>query len=385
LFNILVDQTSIIKNNLDPHPQPAVPMMRTALSQLPTCSRVVLRSPGALLSTFPSALKGGLAANLKDPTLLRTSTFVAGEWRERTSAGTYDVTDPANGELLATMAACGPAEVEESVAAADAAQKRWAHKTGKERGIVLHAWFDLMVANGEDLAKILTSEAGKPLGEARAEVGYAASFFEWFGEEAKRTYGSVIPETVPGRRLLATKEPVGTCALITPWNFPAAMITRKVGPCLAAGCSAVIKPAEDTPLSALALMVLAERAGVPKGLVSVLPVPRSGARAVGEQLCKHDKVRKVSFTGSTGVGVQLQQWCAEGMKRTSLELGGNAPFIVFDDAHIDTAVNALMAAKVRATNVLGAVHAQSIAKSLEPLEPLEPILRRGCCAHLFAG
>jgi len=163
------------------------------------------------------------------------------------------------------------------------------------------------------------------------------------------------------------------------------MITRKVGPCLAAGCSAVIKPAEDTPLSALALMVLAERAGVPKGLVSVLPVPRSGARAVGEQLCKHDKVRKVSFTGSTGVGVQLQQWCAEGMKRTSLELGGNAPFIVFDDAHIDTAVNALMAAKVRATNVLGAVHAQSIAKSLEPLEPLEPILRRGCCAHLFAG
>jgi len=275
---------------------------------------------------------------------LRTEAFVAGEW---TQGAAFQVTDPATGNVIAEVAGCRAEDVDQAVNAAAEAQVEWAALTGKARGQVLRNFFDLMTANSEDLALILTYEAGKPLAEARGEIAYAAAFLEWFSEESKRAYGSIVPATAPQRQLLVIKEPVGVAALITPWNFPSAMITRKLGPCLAAGCGAVIKPAEDTPLSALALAELADRAGVPKGLVSVLPCPRSEAPAVGRALATHAKIAKISFTGSTAVGVKLASQAARGLKRVSLELGGNAPLIVFEDACLDAAVNAAMSAKFR--------------------------------------
>lgn len=288
---------------------------------------------------------GGISLN--DPDLLRTDAFLGGHWAPANSGKVFDVTDPADGKLLAQVAACGIAETEAAIQQAKAALPAWRALPAKARSQVLYDWFDLVKEHSEDLAMILTLEAGKPLAESRGEVAYAASFFQWYAEEAKRCYGETIPSPAADRRHIVIKQPVGVCAMITPWNFPAAMITRKVGPCLAAGSVAVVKPAEDTPLTALALAELGRRAGVPEGVLSVVPGPRASAAEVGELMCTHPDVRKVSFTGSTNVGIQLARWCAGGVKRMSLELGGNAPFIVFDDADLDTAINAAMASKFR--------------------------------------
>ncbi len=238
------------------------------------------------------------------------------------------------------------AEVAVAIDTAFEAQKAWRAKTGKERAIILRRLFDLMMENQEDLAQIMTAEQGKPISEARGEIAYAASFIEWFGEEAKRVYGDVIPSPLPGRRILVQKEPIGVFAAITPWNFPAAMITRKAGPGWAAGCTGVIRPASETPFSALALGVLAQRAGMPDGVCNIITGP-SGE--TGKELCENPKVRKLSFTGSTRVGAILLQQCAPTVKKTSMELGGNAPFIVFDDADLDEAVKGALASKFRNT------------------------------------
>ena len=286
-----------------------------------------------------------LGQRLSDPTLLKTNAFIGGTWVDTGSA--FDVKDPANGAIIAAVSSCGPNEVAVALSAAESAGTAWAKTSAKERGRILHRWFELMHSHAQDIATILTFEAGKPFAESLGEIAYAASFFEWFAEEAKRMNGQTIPAPTTNRRLLTIKQPVGVAALITPWNFPAAMITRKVGPCIASGSSAVVKPAEDTPLTALALAELGSRAGIPPGLLSVLPTPRCAAAQVGEMLCKHPIVRKVSFTGSTGVGITLGNWCSASVKRTSFELGGNAPFIVFHDADLNTAVDALMASKFR--------------------------------------
>jgi len=273
---------------------------------------IVFAAPlSSAVAAHSSSGLGTLGTKLSDPSLLRTEAFVAGEW---TQGAAFQVTDPATGNVIAEVAGCRAEDVDQAVNAAAEAQVEWAALTGKARGQVLRNFFDLMTANSEDLALILTYEAGKPLAEARGEIAYAAAFLEWFSEESKRAYGSIVPATAPQRQLLVIKEPVGVAALITPWNFPSAMITRKLGPCLAAGCGAVIKPAEDTPLSALALAELADRAGVPKGLVSVLPCPRSEAPAVGRALATHAKIAKISFTGSTAVGVKLASQAARGLK-----------------------------------------------------------------------
>jgi succinate-semialdehyde dehydrogenase/glutarate-semialdehyde dehydrogenase len=281
---------------------------------------------------------------LKDPSLLQTKCYVAGEWQDADSKQTFDVTDPATGNVIASVPKMGEAETRRAIDAANRAWPAWRKKTGKERGAILRKWYDLMIANIDDLALILTTEQGKPLAEAKGEIQYAASFIEWFGEEAKRTYGDVIPTVANDRRIIVTKEPIGVCAAITPWNFPAAMITRKVGPALAAGCPMIVRPADATPLSALALAVLAERAGVPKGVFSVVT---GGSRAIGAEMTSNPLVRKLSFTGSTPVGSMLMAQCAPTIKKLSLELGGNAPFIVFDDADIDEAVAGAIASKYR--------------------------------------
>ncbi|VVE70173.1 succinate-semialdehyde dehydrogenase [Pandoraea anapnoica] len=281
---------------------------------------------------------------LKDTHLFKTLAWVDGQWIAADSGKTFDVLDPATGEVLAKVPELGAEETTRAVSAAEAAQKAWAARTGKERANVLRRWFDLMIANTDDLAYLMTREQGKPLAEARGEIAYAASFIEWFAEEAKRVDGDVLATPAADKRLVTIKQPVGVCAAITPWNFPAAMITRKVAPALAAGCAIVVKPSELTPLSAFALAELAHRAGIPGGVFQVVT---GDARAVGGVLTSHPSVRKLSFTGSTGVGRLLMAQCAPTVKRLSLELGGNAPFIVFDDADIDAAVEGALAAKYR--------------------------------------
>ena len=281
---------------------------------------------------------------LKDPSLFRQQAYVNGEWCGADSGATHAVTNPATGETIGSVPLMGAAETRRAIAAADQAWRQWRRKTAKERSIVLRKWNDLMLANQDDLALIMTVEQGKPLAEAKGEIAYAASFIEWFAEEGKRAGGDTIPSPSPGSRIVVVKEPIGVCAAITPWNFPAAMITRKAGPALAAGCTMVLKPAESTPFSALALAVLAERAGIPAGVFSVVT---GSAREIGAEMTSNPVVRKLTFTGSTGVGRLLMEQCAATIKKLSLELGGNAPFIVFDDADLDAAVEGAMASKYR--------------------------------------
>jgi succinate-semialdehyde dehydrogenase/glutarate-semialdehyde dehydrogenase len=282
--------------------------------------------------------------NLKDPSLLRQQAFVGGAWCDADDGQTIAVTNPANGETVASVPHMGAAETKRAIDAANAAWPAWRKLPAKERAAILRRWSDLMLENADDLALLMTLEQGKPLAEAKGEVAYAASYFEWFGEEAKRVAGETLASPWPDKRIVVTKEPIGVCAAITPWNFPAAMITRKVAPALAAGCPIVLKPAELTPLSALALAVLAERAGVPKGVFSVVI---GDSKAIGGEMTGNPLVRKLSFTGSTAVGRLLMEQCAPTVKKISLELGGNAPFIVFDDADLDAAVEGAIASKFR--------------------------------------
>uniref|UniRef100_A6VSM4 Succinic semialdehyde dehydrogenase n=1 Tax=Marinomonas sp. (strain MWYL1) TaxID=400668 RepID=A6VSM4_MARMS len=281
---------------------------------------------------------------LKNKALLQTKCLINGEWVKSSEGSTLDVFNPANGELVATVATVGAAQTEQAIAAAEAAQKTWKKKTAKERAALLRRWHDLLMKNQEDLAQLMTAEQGKPLAESRGEIGYAASFIEWFAEEGKRIYGDMIPTYAPDRRILVMKEPVGVCAAITPWNFPAAMITRKAGPALAAGCTMVIKPASETPLSALAMGVLAIEAGIPAGVINIVV---GKASVIAKTLTNSPVVRKLTFTGSTPIGKLLMKDCADTMKKVSLELGGNAPFVVFDDANIDDAVAGAMMSKYR--------------------------------------
>ena len=284
---------------------------------------------------------------LKDPSLFRQQAYLHGQWCEADHGTRTDIFNPATGDKLGSVPNMGRAETRRAILAAQAAQPAWRRLTAKERAGRLRSWFELIMANQEDLAQIMTAEQGKPLAEARGEVAYAASFIEWFAEEAKRAYGDVIPAHAADKRILVQKEPVGVTAAITPWNFPSAMITRKAGPALAAGCAMVLKPAPQTPFSALALAELADRAGIPAGLLSVLPADVASSREVGAELCENPVVRKLSFTGSTGVGIKLMEQCAPTLKKLSLELGGNAPFIVFEDADLDAAVEGAIISKYR--------------------------------------
>ena len=283
--------------------------------------------------------------SLADPDLWRDRAFIAGAWRAALDGGTCAVHNPADDTLLGTVPDMGAAETRQAIDAADAAFPAWAARTAKERAQVLRRIHDLMLAHQEDLARLMTAEQGKPLAEARGEIAYAAGYFEWFGEEAKRIDGEVIPAHEAGMRLLTLRQPVGVVAAITPWNFPAAMLARKLAPALAAGCTVVCKPAIQTPLSALALGVLAERAGLPPGVLNI--VTGADAAAIGEEMTRNPQVRKLSFTGSTAVGKRLMAQCADGMKRISMELGGNAPFLVFEDADLDAAVAGAIASKFR--------------------------------------
>jgi len=282
---------------------------------------------------------------LQDPRLFRQACYVDGGWIESSAHG-IDVDNPATGEVIGTVPRLGRAETRQAIDAAARAFPAWRRKTGKERAQVMRRWFDLMMANQEDLARLMTTEQGKPLTESRGEVAYAASFLEWFGEEAKRVYGDTIPPHQADKRIVVIKEPVGVVACITPWNFPLAMITRKAGPAIAAGCTVVLKPASQTPFSALALAELAERAGVPKGVLNVIT---GSATEIGGELTSNPIVRKLSFTGSTETGKLLMAQCASTVKKLSLELGGNAPFIVFDDADLDAAVEGAILSKYRNT------------------------------------
>ena len=282
---------------------------------------------------------------LNDPTLLKTDSLINGQWVAGTSR--FDVNDPATGKKLADVANLGPADAEAAIAAANTAWGPWKAKTGKERSAILRKWFDLLMANQEDLGRIMTAEQGKPFAEAKGEVAYGASFVEWYAEEAKRVNGETLPQFDNNRRLLVIKQAIGVCAAITPWNFPLAMITRKVAPALAAGCPVVIKPAELTPLTALAAAELAVRAGIPAGVLNILTADSDNSIAVGKVFCASDTVRHISFTGSTEVGRILMAQSAPSIKKLALELGGNAPFIVFDDADIDSAVEGAMASKYR--------------------------------------
>lgn len=281
---------------------------------------------------------------LKDPSLLRHQAYIGGEWQAADSDATFEVFDPATGESLGTVPKMGAAETARAIEAAQAAWAGWRMKTAKERAAILRRWFDLVIANSDDLALILTTEQGKPLAEAKGEIAYAASFIEWFAEEGKRVAGDTLPTPDANKRIVVVKEPIGVCAAITPWNFPAAMIARKVGPALAAGCPIVVKPAESTPFSALAMAFLAERAGVPKGVLSVVI---GDPKAIGIEITSNPIVRKLSFTGSTAVGRLLMAQSAPTVKKLTLELGGNAPFIVFDDADLDAAVEGAIASKYR--------------------------------------
>ncbi|NYE62830.1 succinate-semialdehyde dehydrogenase/glutarate-semialdehyde dehydrogenase [Duganella sp. 1224] len=281
---------------------------------------------------------------LKDPGLLRQQAYINGEWTDADGGATLPVTNPATGEQIGTVPVMGAAETRRAIDAANAAWPAWRKKTAAERARILRKWNDLILENTDDLARLMTAEQGKPLAESRGEVAYGASFIEWFGEEAKRVAGDTLPSPWPDRRILVTKEPIGVCAAITPWNFPIAMITRKAGPALAAGCPMVLKPAEATPYCALALAVLAERAGVPPGVFSVVT---GKSKDIGGEMTANPLVRKLTFTGSTQVGRLLMEQCAPTIKKLSLELGGNAPFIVLDDADLDAAVEGAIASKYR--------------------------------------
>ena len=287
-------------------------------------------------------------STLQDPTLLKTQALIDGQWVEATDTShRFDVTDPATGAHLASVPNLGAAETEAAIAAANRAWPAWAQLPAKARSAILMKWFHLLHQHAEDLARIMTAEQGKPLAEAKGEVIYGASFLEWFAEEGRRIYGETVPTTDPSKRYLVLKQPVGVCAAITPWNFPIAMITRKVAPALAAGCPVVIKPAEATPLSALAVAELAQRAGMPPGVLNVVTADAERSIEVGQALCRSDVVRHLSFTGSTEVGRILMKQCAPTVKKLSLELGGNAPFIVFDDADLDAAVEGALVSKYR--------------------------------------
>ncbi len=318
-----------------------------------------------------------LSTRLKDKTLLKTRCFLDGKW-VGTDAPRIDVVDPATGETIATVPSLGAAETREALEAAERAQKEWAARPAKGRGAVLRRWFDLMMENQDDLAAILTAEQGKPLAEAMGEIAYAAAFIEFYAEEATRVYGAVVPAPTSDRRIVVLKQPIGVCAAITPWNFPAAMITRKAAPALAAGCSMVVKPATMTPLSAFALAELASRAGVPAGVLSVIT---GKAGAIGGEMTSNPIVRKVTFTGSTEIGKKLMQQSASTVKKVALELGGNAPFIVFDDADIDAAVEGAVASKFRNTGqtcictnrflVQSAVHDEFVEKLAKKVAELK--------------
>ncbi|MFG6583915.1 NAD-dependent succinate-semialdehyde dehydrogenase [Sulfitobacter sp. 1A12779] len=288
--------------------------------------------------------KTDLKSLLKDPSLLETRAYIGGQWVEGDD-GTFDVTNPARGDVIAQVADLSRAQVAGAIAQAEKAQKDWAAWTGKERAAVLRKWFDLMMENQDDLGTILTAEQGKPLAEAKGEIAYGASFIEFFGEEAKRVYGEMIPGHQRDKRIMVMKQPIGVAASITPWNFPNAMITRKAAPALAAGCSFVARPAAETPLSAIVMGVLAERAGIPAGVFNV--VPSSSSSAVGKEFCENPAVRKLTFTGSTEVGRILLKQAADQVMKCSMELGGNAPFIVFDDADLDAAVEGAIMCKFR--------------------------------------
>ncbi|MBV8969193.1 MAG: NAD-dependent succinate-semialdehyde dehydrogenase [Verrucomicrobia bacterium] len=283
---------------------------------------------------------------LNDSSLFRQQAYIGGTWCDADNRATFPVIDPATGNVLGTVPDMGAAEARRAIEAANTAWKSWRQKPAKERSAVLRKWYDLMLANLEDLGKIMTAEQGKPLAEAKGEVAYAASFIEWFAEEAKRVYGDTIPSPTTDKRLVVIKEPIGVCAAITPWNFPAAMITRKAGPALAAGCTMVAKPAESTPYSAFALAVLAERAGIPPGVFNVIT---GDPKSIGIEFTTNPDVRKITFTGSTEVGRLLMKQSADTIKKLSFELGGNAPFIVFDDADLDAAIQGAMASKYRNT------------------------------------
>jgi succinate-semialdehyde dehydrogenase / glutarate-semialdehyde dehydrogenase len=284
------------------------------------------------------------ALELKDPALFRAQCYMDGEWVDAEGKKTFPVVNPATGEVLGNVPDMGGAETRRAIEAAERAWPAWRAKTAKERAAILRRWYDLMMASQEDLALILTAEQGKPLAEARGEIVYGASFIEWFAEEGKRAYGDVIPQHQADKRILVIKQPIGVAAMITPWNFPNAMITRKAAPALAAGCTVVLKPAEQTPFSALAMAELAERAGMPKGVLNIIT---GDAPRIGQELCANPAVRKLSFTGSTEVGRILMRQSADTVKKLSLELGGNAPFIVFDDADLDAAVEGAIASKYR--------------------------------------
>ena len=284
---------------------------------------------------------------LKDPSLFKEEAFINGAWVQGHSGKTFEVSNPANNDLIAEVCNLGPQEAEIAIAAAEDAFQSWKNKTGKERANIMRQWFDLIIQNTQDLATLMTLEQGKPLTEATGEVTYGASFIEWFAEEAKRVTGSIPSTTWSDKRMIVMKQPIGVCVAITPWNFPIAMITRKIAPAMAAGCTIVIKPAELTPLSALALAELAQRAGVPAGVINILTADANQSIAIGKTLCESTTVRHLSFTGSTEVGRILMAQCAPTVKKLALELGGHAPFIVFEDADIDAAVIGAMASKYR--------------------------------------
>jgi succinate-semialdehyde dehydrogenase / glutarate-semialdehyde dehydrogenase len=286
-----------------------------------------------------------LQSLLKDPSLLATQGYLAGEWADGEDGATFQVLNPARGDVVADVADFSRAQTADAITKAEIAQKSWAAHTGKERANVLRRWYDLMMENADDLATILTAEQGKPLAEAKGEIGYGASFIEFFAEEAKRIYGQTIPGHQPDKRITVIKQPIGVAASITPWNFPNAMITRKAAPALAAGCAFVARPAKETPLSALVMGVLADRAGIPKGVLSIIPSTKSSA--IGKEFCENPIVRKLTFTGSTEIGRILLRQAADQVMKCSMELGGNAPFIVFDDADIDAAVAGAIMCKFR--------------------------------------
>ena len=288
-----------------------------------------------------------MTLQLKESTLLRNQGYIGGQWTAADAGGSFRVTNPADGSTVAEVADMGAAETRRAIEAAHRALPDWRRRTAKERATLLRRWHDLIMAHADDLALLMTAEQGKPLAEARGEVAYGASFIEWFAEEAKRTYGDVIPTVSGDRRLLVIKQPIGVCAAITPWNFPIAMITRKAAPGLAAGCTFVVKPAEATPLSALALAALAEQAGIPPGVFNVVVGCGDKSPEIGLEMCTSPIVRKVSFTGSTEVGRILLRQSADTIKKLSLELGGNAPFIVFDDADLDAAAEGAIVSKYR--------------------------------------
>ena len=282
--------------------------------------------------------------SLKDPSLCTQQAYIGGEWVDAPDGKTEQVTNPATGEVLGTVPVLGRDAVAHAIEVAEKAQKQWKKRTAKERSAILMKWYGLMMENQEDLARLMTAEQGKPLAESRGEIAYASSFLQWFAEEGKRIYGDVIPTFAPGRRVVVLKEPVGVCAAITPWNFPTAMITRKAAPALAVGCAMVVKPAMETPYSALAMAILAERAGLPKGLLSIVT---GDAKTIGAEMTENPIVRKLTFTGSTAVGRLLMRQSADTVKKISLELGGNAPFIVCEDADVDAAVEGAIASKYR--------------------------------------